>query len=124
MRDRKKWLRAIYIAGVVAIIIGTIDPLEGSVLIVAGSVLLSLTTYLNQNRFWKIYFAAMVMIITGVICMFYFSSLGGFGGKSALSWWWITLVIPYPAGWLMCVITLLVELFNKKKKQTLYNNYG
>ena len=76
--------RIIYITGVVAFIIGSIDPLEGSVVIAAGSALISLSTFLNSDRHWKIFTGSLVMILTGVIFLFYLSSLGGFGGNSSL----------------------------------------
>ena len=43
MKNKAKWTRIIYIIGVIALIIGAIDPLEGSVVIIAGSALLALS---------------------------------------------------------------------------------
>ena len=111
-----KWIRIVYIMGVVALIIGAIDPLEGSVLITVGSSLVALTTYMMQDRHWKIFLSSLVMIAFGVFFLFYFSSLGGFGGKSTLSWWWGTLILPYPIGWFMTITTLIIRAFNKKKQ--------
>ena len=34
MKEKAKWTRIIYIIGVIALIIGAIDPLEGSVIII------------------------------------------------------------------------------------------
>jgi hypothetical protein len=115
MKEKIKWTRVIYIIGVVALIIGTIDPLEGSVVLAAGSALIALSTYLTRDRHWKIFVASLIMILTGVLFLFYFSSLGGFGGTSALSWWWGILVLPYPVGWLMVIITLIFRAFKKPK---------
>jgi hypothetical protein len=114
MKEKIKWTRVIYIIGVVALIIGTIDPLEGSVVLAAGSALIA-STYLTRDRHWKIFVASLIMILTGVLFLFYFSSLGGFGGTSALSWWWGILVLPYPVGWLMVIITLIFRAFKKPK---------
>ena len=113
MKEKTKWTRIIYIIGVVALIIGAIDPLEGSVLIVAGSVLLALSTYLTRDRHWKYFMILTAAIIVGVIFLFYLSSLGGFGGKSDLSWWWCLLILPYPIGWLTSII-LLISRARKK----------
>jgi hypothetical protein len=55
--------------------------------------------------------AAFVMIVTGVGFMFYFSSLGGF---PPLSWWLSPLMLPYPVGWLIMVITLITRGLKKK----------
>ncbi|MFA5127661.1 MAG: hypothetical protein WC457_01480 [Patescibacteria group bacterium] len=108
------WTRVIFIVGVIALLIGAIDPLEGSVIIVAGSALIALATYLARDRYWKIFFASFVLIIMGVALMFYMSSLGGFGGESTLSWGWAALMIPYPIGWLMTIITLIVKAVKKQ----------
>lgn len=117
MKAKPNWKRIIYIIGVICLIIGAIDPLEGSVIIVAGSLLIALSTYLTKDRHWKIFFTSLIMIITGVFFLFYFSSLGGFGGTSSLSWWWGTLILPYPLGWLMSIIILIVRSIKNKKRQ-------
>jgi len=108
------WTRAIYSIGVIAIIIGALDPLEGSIVIFTGSVLLALSTFLTRDRFWKVFLSSTLMIGIGVAALFYLSSLGGFGGTSTLSWWWGTLILPYPIGWLVVVIVLIVRLFKRK----------
>jgi len=84
MKEKINWTRIIYIMGVVALIIGILDPLEGSVLILAGSVLLALSTYLTHDRHWKIFMSSAIMIVFGVVFLFYLSSKGGFGGDSKL----------------------------------------
>jgi hypothetical protein len=114
----KKWIRITYIIGVVLLIIGAIDPLEGSVLILAGSILLAISTYLLNDRHRKIFMATMMMIVLGVFFLFYLSSLGGFGGRSTLSWWWGTLILPYPLGWLTSIILLIARAVKKSKQQT------
>ena len=113
-----KWTRIIYILGIIALIIGAIDPLEGSVLIVVGSTLLALSTYLTRDRHWKTFLTSYIMILFGVFFLFYLSSLGGFGGKSTLSWWWGTLILPYPIGWFMTIITLIIRIVKKKRLQS------
>jgi multisubunit Na+/H+ antiporter MnhB subunit len=113
MKEKTKWTRIIFIIGVIALIIGAIDPLEGSVVIAAGSGFLALSTYLTSDRHQKIFLASLIMILIGVSFMFYLSSLGGFGGKSTLSWWWGTLILPYPFGWILSIITLIIRAFKK-----------
>jgi len=89
MKTKTQWTKVLYIIGIVAIIIGVLDPLEGSVVILAGSVAISFSTYLNKDRHWKLFFTSFLMIVIGVFFLFYLSSLVGFGGNSSLSWWWI-----------------------------------
>jgi hypothetical protein len=55
------------------------------------------------------------MIVIGVTFLFYFSSLGGFGGTSTLSWWWGLLILPFPIGWLT-IITVLIRRAIKNNK--------
>ena len=117
MKDKSKWTRIIYIIGVVAIIIGALDPLEGSVLIIVGSALLASSAYITSDRHSKIFTVSLIMIVIGVAFLFYFSSLGGFGGTSTLSWWWGLFILPFPIGWLTIIIVLIKrEIENKKLK--------
>jgi hypothetical protein len=120
MKEKAKWIRVIYIIGVIALLIGVLDPLEGSVVIAAGSVLLALATYRAHDRHWKLFLLSLILIAMGVFSLFYLSSLGGFGGNSALSWWWGTLILPYPIGWLLAVV-LIITRFVKKNK---LNNFS
>jgi len=113
MWTKVKILKVLFIIGIVAIIIGVIDPLEGSAAILAGSLLIALSSYFLKDRYWKWFFVGFIMIAIGVFFLFYFSSLGGFGGNSKLSWWFISLIIPYPIGWLLTIIILILR--SKKK---------
>jgi hypothetical protein len=106
--------RVIFYAGVTALVAGIVDPLEGSVIIAAGSALVALATHLSHDSHRKIYLISMILIVTGVLFMFYFSSLGGFGGSSELSWWWGLLILPYPAGWILSIVTLIRRLFKRR----------
>lgn len=113
MWTKAKILKVLFIIGIVAIIIGVIDPLEGSAAILAGSLLLAISSYFLKDRYWKLFFVGFIMIAIGVFFLFFFSSLGGFGGNSKLSWWFISLIIPYPIGWLLTIIILILR--SKKK---------
>ena len=117
MVEKVKWTRVIYIVGVVALIIGAIDPLEGSVLIIVGSALLALSAYLNNDRHSKIFTTSLIMIVIGVFFMFYFSSIGGFGGTSTLSWWRGLLILPFPIGWITIIAVLIRRAIENKKRK-------
>ncbi len=108
------WKKVTYILGIVLFLVGTIDPLEGSVLIVFGSILLTVVTKRNNDRHMKWFRLNAVLITSGVIFLFYLSTLGGFGGTSTLSWWWGLLILPYPVGWLSQVVLLLMRAFRRK----------
>lgn len=113
MEKNKKILRVFYIIGIVALVIGIIDPLEGSIVIAAGSILTALATYLQRDKYWKIFLLSLILIVIGVLAMFYLSSLGGFGGTSSLSWWWGVFILPYPIGWLMTIVILVIKFIKK-----------
>ena len=115
MKTSVKWVRVVYVVGVIALLIGAIDPMEGSVVIAIGSLLIALATYIAKDRHQKLFLMTMVMILVGVFFLFFLSSLGGFGGKSDLSWWWGLLILPYPVGWIISIILLIKRsLYNRK----------
>jgi hypothetical protein len=115
MKAKIKWIRIINIIGIIALIAGAIDPMEGSVIIAAGSALIALSTFLTRDHHWKIFLASFLMIIIGVFFLFYLSALGGIGGNSKLSWWWGLLALPYPIGWLASIVLLIMRAIRKKK---------
>lgn len=117
MNIRSDWKRILYTVGVAAVIVGAIDPLEGSVVIAGGSALIVLSTWLMNDRYRKVFLLAFILIVVGVVLMFYFSSLGGFGGRSALSWWWALLMLPYPAGWALTIVYFIKRMGKKTKKE-------
>ena len=113
---KPKWTRIVYIIGVAASIIGVLDPMEGSILLMAGGILLAVSTYFIKDKYRKMFFTTAIMMVVGVFFLFYFSSLGGF---PPLPWWWGILILPYPIGWLMLITTLIVRSVElKKRKQT------
>jgi hypothetical protein len=92
-------------AGFIAMIVGALDPLEGSVLIVLGSALVALALYLvrAERRLVSYWTTVFVLIAVGVAAMWGLSAVGGFGGRSGRSLWWGVLLLPYLAGWIMAV---------------------
>jgi hypothetical protein len=115
MKQKITWTRVVFITGVVAFCLGTLDPLEGSVVIILGSFLIALSAYFKKDRHWKIFLSLFLLIAVGVFALFYLSSLGGFGGTSDLSWWWGLFILPYPLGWLATLVLLIVRAFKKPK---------
>lgn len=113
MKKGTKVIRFIYFLGIAAMIIGIIDPLEGSVVISAGSLLVALSTHLAKDKDRKMFLVSFIMIVCGVFFMFFFSAFGGFGGKSTLSWWWGLLILPYPLGWLSTIILFIIRAIRK-----------
>lgn len=114
---RINWTRVVYFAGVAALIIGILDFLEGSVVIAAGSLLITIAAYLTHDRYRKLFLTSTILIAIGVSLMFYLSSLGGFGGDSALSWWYGLFILPYPIGWLMAIVLLIIRLSKRDRPE-------
>ncbi len=113
MKQGIKWPQWMFIIGVIAFLIGTLDPMEGSVVIAAGSILMAIGSLLKYDRQSIVFTATAIMIFTGVFCLWYVSSLGGFDPKK--EWWWIVLILPYPIGWLINVGALIVRAFRSRK---------
>ncbi len=114
MKVNINWTRIVYIVGVVAMCFCAIDPMEGSVGILIGSILLAVSTVLTKDRHWKIFIYSAVAILLGVFFLWFFSWLGGIGEKTQYSKWWIITMLPYPAGWLTTVVLLIIRIFKKQ----------
>jgi hypothetical protein len=100
-------------------LLGTVDPLEGSMLILPGSGLVALGMVLGgkESRMFVYWVWVFILIAVGVGAMFGLSAVGGIGGKSGHSMWWGILILPYPAGWLMALagaICALIRFFKAR----------
>lgn len=95
--------RVLTIAGYIAMLVGAIDPMEGSLLILPGSGLVALGTFLGPGdrplRVYRLW--VFLLIAIGVAALWGLSIAGGFGGSSGLSIWWGILILPYLIGWSM-----------------------
>lgn len=99
------WLpRSLIVAGLLTLVIGTIDPLEGSIAVLVGLVLITLAAYLRRSRFRIGLSWSAVLVALGVAVMFLFSAFGGVGGTSGRSAWWALMILPYPIGWIVGVL--------------------
>jgi hypothetical protein len=103
MRDFKRWSHLMSIAGGVGVVLGSLDPMEGSALILPGSALLALGSFFSRDdhriiayRVWS-----FILVTLGVAALFGFSAIGGIGGSSGRSAWWALLILPYLVGWSM-----------------------
>jgi hypothetical protein len=119
MNTRKVWSRVLLVVGSCAMLVGCLDPLEGSLVILPGSGLVTLATFLGNcgRRLlmdWVLIFAS---IAVGVGAMFALSAFGGIGGRSGHSMWWGVLILPYPVGWITGVISLLFRLIRSARRR-------
>lgn len=106
MNARVLWSRILKVVGGIAMMLGTLDPMEGSLLILPGNGLVALGIYLGgKDRRTVLYWTwAFILIAVGVGALFGLSAVGGIGGNSGYSMGCGILILPYPAGWLMALV--------------------
>lgn len=110
MRFGSGWPGIVAITGLVLLILGAIDPLEGSVVILAGAATEALGAFLGRSRHRTLIFLAFGLITIGVASMFVLSSFGGLGGDTGLSTWWAVVLLPYPFGWILGMVGTIRRL--------------
>jgi hypothetical protein len=91
-------------------VIGAIDPLEGSLIILPGTGMVALGALLGKSRYRKFLYWSFALVAVGVGALFGVSALGGFGGRSGLSLWWTIVILPYPIGWIMAIVGAIKRL--------------
>ena len=103
MNARHLWSNIFVITGGIGMVVGAIDPMEGSLLILPASGLLAIGAYLGQaeRRVIAYKVSAFVLTASGVAALWGLSAVGGFGGSSGHSMWWGLLILPYLIGWNM-----------------------
>ena len=112
MNTRMLWSRILGIVGGIAMLLGSLDPLEGSLLILPGSGLVAVAVHLSGKDHRTVLYWTWVfgLIAVGVGALFGLSAVGGIGGQSGHSPWWGVLLLPYAVGWLMALAGAVVGL--------------
>jgi hypothetical protein len=108
------WSRAMVIVGLAGMLIGAIDPLEGSIIILPSAGLVALGAFLGKSRRRNLLYWSFALTAVGVAALFVLSWFGGVGGPEGHSTWWAVVLIPYPIGWMMGLVggmLALVESF-------------
>jgi hypothetical protein len=83
------------------LVLGALDPMEGSVVIAAGAVLAACAGVLTGSRHRGLLLPGAVLVSVGVAALWGLSALGGIGGTTGRSLWWALLLVPYPIGWIV-----------------------
>ncbi len=115
---RNLFIRIDLIIGLLLMLVGALDPMEGSLLIVPGLAFVALGAYLEQDRHRALLMAAFVLGAFGVAWLFILSAYGGLGGSTGRSMWWALIVLPYPVGWLLGMVygvRMLVHAFRHRE---------
>jgi len=124
MKTRLLWSKILVIVGLIAMLIGTIDPLEGSLIILPGSGMVALGAFLVKSRHRLLLYSAFVLIMIGVGVMFGLSMLGGVGGSTGRSNWWLVVVLPLPIGWIIGIVGTILKLIESFKVTHNEDNEG
>ncbi len=115
--NKESLSKPIGIIGFVAMLLGAIDPLEGSLIIVPGAGLLALSAMFQESRRRRLLYLAFLMILIGVGVMFVFSWMGGIGGDSGRSMLLALLVLPYPIGWVLGLVAAIMMFKDSQKAE-------
>jgi hypothetical protein len=91
--------------GLAAMVIGALDPLEGSVVILTGTAIVAIGARLDHSLRRRLAYLSLALIAGGVGALFGVGAIGGFGGPSGRSMWWGLLLLPYPIGWVIGLIS-------------------
>jgi uncharacterized membrane protein YhaH (DUF805 family) len=111
--------RVLVVLGGIGMLAGAVDPLEGWVIIFAGSGLVTLGTFLGgaeRRLFWD-WLLIFGSITVGAAAMVVLSMAGGIGGRSGHSLWWGLLVLPYPIAWVVGMVSLGFRMIRSRKRR-------
>lgn len=96
--------RSLVGAGLVLMLAGALDPLDGSVVILGGSALAAAGAFFGKSRRYRLQVTACVLIAIGVAALFGLSAVGGAGGDTGRSMWWLAICVSYPVGWMIALV--------------------
>jgi hypothetical protein len=113
MNARSPGSRILLIAGFVCMLVGAVDPLEGSLLILPGAGMVGLGGFLGASRYRKLLGWAVALVAAGVGALWVLSAFGGIRlheGDTGHSMAWGVFLLPYPAGWILGVVGATLAL--------------
>jgi hypothetical protein len=108
--DRILWSRIFLILGLFGMLVGALDPLEGSVIILPSAGFAALGGFIGHSARRKLLYTAFLLIAAGIGAMFLLSAPGVVRWRAAHSSWWILVVLPYPIGWILGVVAVVLSL--------------
>lgn len=110
MTSRNLISRALLIMGFAAMAAGIVHPIEGSFIILPGSGLAALGAFLGRRRLRRPVFWSFVLIAAGFGAVIAMSAVGGVGGDSGRSAWWLLTALPLPVGWILGIASIILTL--------------
>ena len=112
------WSRVLIAVGLAGMLLGVVDPLEGSFVILPSVGVVALGTLIDKSRQRVLLGWSFVLVTLGVAAMVVLSWLGGIGGNSGNSIWWGIFILPYPMGWIMGLVGAVLALIESWKCQS------
>ncbi len=104
MRVLKGRDRVFVVVGVIGLLVGAIDPLEGSLLILPSAILLTVgVRRATGGLASRLATVGLVSIALGFTAMWVMTAIGGVGGSTGRSAWWALLALPMLPGWILSV---------------------
>lgn len=85
-------------------VIGALDLMEGSLLILPGAGLVALGAMLSKSQHRRYLYSAFALVAVGVSTLWALSAMGGLGGSTGRSLWWGVVLLPYPIGWILSLL--------------------
>lgn len=110
--DRTLWSRILLILGLFGMLVGALDPLEGSILIAPSTGIAAAGALVGHTRHRRLLYLGFFLITIGVGSMFLLSTIGGVGGPSGTSTWWALTIVPYPIGWILALVAAALALLD------------
>ena len=110
MDKRSRWACVLVVIGLIIMLVGAIDPLEGSLVIFPGSVMSTVGGMLAGTRYKKLIVWSFALVVVGIGALWVLSAVGGFGDTSGRSSWWALILAPYPVGLVMGVVGGVLKL--------------
>lgn len=111
------WSRLLLIIGLAGMLLGAIDPLEGSLIVLPGTGLVALGALLGKSRRRVLLYWSFALVAIGVGALWISSAFGGFGGSTGRSiWWGLLLDLPYAVGWVMGLVGAILALVESFKR--------
>jgi hypothetical protein len=105
------WARILIGAGLFCMLIGAIDPLEGSFFVLLGIALAALGSFIGKSQYSRLLSWSFALAAIGVGAMVALSALGGIGGSSGNPLWWGVFILPYPIGWAVGILSGGIAFF-------------
>ena len=112
MDTRCRCSRILIAVGLVLLLIGVPDPLEGAFFILPGVGLITIGALVAKSQYADVLCWAVVLVSVGIGAMIVLTWMGGVGGNSSLSKWWLMVLWPYPIGWVMGLVGGMRALFD------------